>query len=547
MSISKKVLKGEAAKIAILNGLNDAADVTKITYGPMGRQVAIDQGFGTPKITNDGISVLRDILFKDRFANMGVDILRDTATKTNDESGDGTTATTILTQYIANEGFKYSTKGINVMALKAGIQQASEDVIAVLRTYAKPIDTDEEIARVATTSAESEENGKIIAETVKQIGKDGIITVEESNIAGVRSEVVNGMQFDKGFVSPYMITDQDKAEAEYRDVPILVTDKKISNVKEMMPILEKLLSTGQKELVIIAEDIEGDALATFIMNKLRGSFSILAIKAPGFGDRKKEILEDIAILVGATVISDSLGIKIENISLNALGKAKRILSNKDRTVVVEGNGLKSDVDKRIEQIKAQKELYQSKHDKDKCSERIAKLSGGIAVIRVGAATDSEMRYLKDKIEDAVNATKAAIADGIVPGGASSLVHAASVVSNDIKRIKFVKKETKLGYKIVLEAMEEPMRQLAINAGRSEGSSIFKRDTITPMIEKIKRSSILSGYDALNDKVVNDMIECGIIDSFRVTLSGVKNSVSAASILITTEAAIAIETPEKSSN
>jgi chaperonin GroEL len=465
---------------------------------------------------------------------MGAEIAKEVATKTNDVAGDGTTTSLILTQAIISEGFKHTTIGVNAMALRAGIDEAVGETIKALKSIAKPIKSKEEIRQVATISAESDEIGKIVADTIDKVGKDGVVTVEESQSLGVDSEVVEGMEFDKGYVSAYMITNGERMEAEYSDAPILIIDKKISTIKEILPLLEKIAAGGKKDLVIIAEDVDGEALTTFVLNKLRGGFNILAVKAPGYGDRKKEILSDIAITVGATLVSEELGVKLENAELEMLGRARKVIATKDKTVIVGGKGKKTDIDARISQLKKQKEATESKFDIEKIQERIGKLSGGVAVIRVGAATETEMKYLKLKIEDAVNATKAAIEEGIVAGGGSAFIRAARSVRE--KRETLLSHETKLGYDIILKALEAPLKQIAINAGKDDGSVIVEKITVS------KEEN--AGYDAKTDTLHKNMIEQGIIDPVKVTRTALQNAASAAAILLTTEVAIAEEPKEE---
>lgn len=533
--MSKKILYNEEARKALKRGVDIVADAVKITLGPRGRNVVLDKGYGSPTITNDGVSIAREINLKDKFENMGAEIIKEVASKTNDIAGDGTTTATILTQAIVSEGMKHTTMGVNAMGVKAGIEVASKAIVASLKNIAKPIKTDEEIKQVATISAESVELGSIIADTIKKVGKDGVVTVEESQSTGLESEIVEGIEFDKGYVSPYMITNAERMEAEFNDPAILITDKKISSIKEVLPLLEKLAHSGKKDLVIIAEDIDGEALATFVVNKLRGTFNVLGIKAPGYGDRKKELLQDIAVTIGATVVTEDVGLKFENVSITALGKARKVISRKDSTVIVGGKGKKSDIEERISQLKKQREQIDSKYDKEKIDERIAKLSGGVAVIRVGAATETEMKYLKLKIEDAVNATKAAIEEGIVAGGGVALIRAAYEVEKSMLNIKNMSAEQRLGYDIVLKALLAPAKQIAINAGKEDGSVI---------VDKIKHGKGNIGYDALKDEIIPDMIVAGIVDPVKVTRLGVENSCSAAAILLTTEAAIADEPEEK---
>lgn len=528
--MSKKILYNEDARKALKKGIDAVADVVKITLGPRGRNVVLDKGYGAPTITNDGVSIAKEISLKDKFENMGVEIIKEVATKTNEIAGDGTTTATILTQAIISEGMKHTTMGVNAMGIKFGIETASQEIIKALKEISKPIKTDEEIRQVANISAESIELGNIIADTIKKVGKDGVVTVEESQTIGLESEVTEGIEFDKGYISPYMVTNAERMEAEYADPAILITDKKISSIKEVLPLLEKLAQSGKKDLVIIAEDVDGEALTTFLVNKLRGNFNVLAIKAPGYGDRKKDILQDIAVTVGAKIISEELGIKFENAEISMLGKARKIISTKDNTIIVGGKGKKIDIDKRISQLKKQKETTNSKYDKEKIEERIAKLSLGVAVIRVGAATETEMKYLKLKIEDAVNATKAAIEEGIVAGGGVALIKAAQKVLVSVKMDNF-SPEQKIGYQIVLKALEAPLKQIAMNAGKEDGSVI---------VDKVKNGKGNAGYDALKDEMVLDMITIGIVDPVKVTRLGVQNACSASAILLTTEAAVAEE-------
>ena len=531
---AKKILYDEQVKKALKVGVDAVANAVKVTLGPKGRNVILDKGFGAPTITNDGVSIAKEITLKDRFENMGAEIIKEVATKTNDIAGDGTTTATILTQALVSEGFRQTVMGASPMAVRVGMEHAAQDVVASLKKMAIKISKTDEIKQVATISAESEEIGTKIAETIEKVGKDGVVTVEESQSFGIETELTEGMEFDRGYVSPYMITNSERMEAEYRDVPMLITDKKISTVQAILPLLEKLAQSGKKELVIIADDVDGEALATFVVNKLRGGFSVLAVKAPGYGDRKKEILQDIAITVGGSVVSDDLGIKIEDTELAMLGRATRVVATKDRTVIVGGKGKKSDIDARVSALRAQLKNSDSKFDKEKFEERIAKLSGGVAVIRVGAATETEMKYLKLKIEDAVNATKAAIEEGIVPGGGTALVKVAveleqKLIAREEKRT--IGREEAMGYHIVLKALEAPLKQIAVNCGKDDGSVILN------LVREAKGNG---GYDAMKDVMVPDMIKAGIIDPVKVTRSGVERAVSAAAILLTKEAAIADE-------
>jgi chaperonin GroEL len=530
--MSKQIIFSEDARKRLKKGIDAVADAVKITLGPRGRNVVIDKGYGAPTITNDGVSIAKEISFKDKFENMGAEIVKEVAEKTNDNAGDGTTTSVILMQAIVHEGLKHTTVGVNAMALRAGIERASEEAVKALKDISKPIKNKEEIRQVATISAESAELGRTIADTIDKVGKDGVVTVEESQSFGIDSEVVEGMEFDKGYVSPYMITDTDRMESVHQDALVLVTDKKISSIKEILPLLEKIAQTGKKELVIIADDVDGEALTTFVLNKIRGGFNVLAVKVPGYGDKKKDVLADIAVTIGAEVISDETGVKMEKVEIAMLGRARKVIATKDKTTIVGGKGKKEKITSRINQLKKQRENTDSKYDKEKIEERIAKLSGGVAIIRVGAATETEMKYLKLKIEDAVNATKAAIEEGIVAGGGSALIKVAEKIAN----VKFDEgQDFKAGYEIVLKALEQPLRQIVINTGKDNGSV---------MVEKIKRAKGHAGYDALKDVFVADMVLAGIIDPVKVTRSGVQNAASAAAILLTTEVAIADEPEEK---
>ena len=532
--MAKQVIFGEEVKKKLQKGVDTVANAVKVTLGPRGRNVILDKGFGGPTITNDGVSIAKEIVLKDKFENMGAEIIKEVANKTNELAGDGTTTATVLTQALVNEGLKQTTMGINSMAVRAGMEHASRDVVEALKKMATQISSIDEIKQVATISAEDAELGEKIAETIDKVGKDGVVTVEESQSFGIETELTEGMQFDKGYVSPYMVTNPERMEAEYKNAQILVTDEKISSVQDILPLLEKIEQTGRKELVIIADDVEGEALATFVVNKLKGGFSVLAVKAPGYGDRKKEILSDIAITIGGQVISKDLGMELKSTEISQLGSAERFIATKDSTTIVGGGGKKTDIAERVKALKAQLEQASSKFDKEKLEERIAKLSGGVAVIRVGAATETEMKYLKLKIEDAVNATKAAIEEGIVPGGGTSLARASSIVEKDILSKKNLEREELIGYKIVLKALEMPLRQIVDNTGKHEGAVI---------VEKVKQAGGNAGYDAAKAEMVDDMIKIGIIDPVKVARAGVQHAVSAAAILLTSEAAIADEPEE----
>ncbi len=532
--MAKQVLFGEEVKKKLQKGVDTVADAVRVTLGPRGRNVILDKGFGGPVITNDGVSIAKDITLKDKFENMGAEIIKEVANKTNEVAGDGTTTAIVLTQALINEGLKQTTMGVNAMAVRTGMEHAAIDVVASLKKMSTKINSIDEIRQVATISAENAELGEKIAETIDKVGKDGVVTVEESQSFGIETELTEGMQFEKGYVSPYMVTNPERMESDFKDAQILITDKKVSSVQEILPLLEKIAQTGKKELVIIADEIEGEALTTFVVNKLKGGFSVLAIKAPGYGDRKKEMLADIAVTTGGTLISEEFDLKLETVELAQLGKADRIVSTKDSTTVIGGGGKKADIENRVNSLKAQLEQASSKFDKEKLGERIAKLAGGVAVIRVGAATEAEMKYLKLKIEDAVNATKAAIEEGIVPGGGTALARAAGIVEKDLAARKGLEREELIGYNIVLKALEGPLKQIADNTGKHDGAVI---------VQKVKDAGGNAGYDASKGEMVDDMIKAGIIDPVLVERSGVQHAVSAAAIFLTSEAAIADEPEE----
>lgn len=539
--MAKKILFNREAREALMRGIDTVANAVRITIGPRGKNVVLEKSYGAPTITNDGVTIAKEITLPDKFENMGAEIVKEVAAKTNDSAGDGTTTSVVLTQALAKAGFRKSLSGASSMGIRRGIEQATNDAVEALKRMAKPIKADSEIKQVATISAESEEIGAIIAETIKKIGKDGVVTVEESQSMGIDSEIVEGLEFDKGYVSAYMITNAERMEAEYKDPSILVTDKKISTIKEILPLLEKLAQSGRKDLAIIADDVDGEALTTFVLNKLRGSFNVLAIKAPGYGDKKKEMLADIAVTVGAKVISEDVGLNFEKADLNMLGRAGRVVSTKDSTVIVGGKGKKADIEARVAALRAQRENAASKFDIEKLDERIGKLTGGVAVIRVGAATETEMKYLKLKIEDAVNATKAAIAEGIVPGGGTAFAKVSKKIGEKFKESKEFKTATEnaessefaAGYMAVVEALTEPLRQIAKNAGKEEGVAL----------SEVLKGPSNHGYNALTDAFVPDMFEAGIIDPVKVTRVALENASSAVAILLTTEVAIADE-PKK---
>jgi len=531
--MAKQVIYGEEVKKKLQKGVDTVANAVKVTLGPRGRNVILDKGFGGPMIT--GVSIAKEITLKDKFENMGAEIIKEVANKTNELAGDGTTTAAVLTQALVSEGLRQTTMGLNSMAVRSGMEHAALDVVEALKSIATQISSIEEIRQVATISAESSELGEKIAETIDKVGKDGVVTVEESQSFGIETEFTEGMQFDRGYVSPYMVTNPERMEAIHKTAHILITDKKISSVQEILPLLEKIAQTGKKELVIIADDVEGEALATFVVNKLKGGFSVLAVKAPGYGDRKKELLADIAVTTGGQVITEELGLKLENTEIAQLGRADRVVATKDYTVIVGGAGEKQAITDRVAALKAQLEQTTSKFDKEKLEERIAKLSGGVAVIRVGAATETEMKYLKLKIEDAVNATKAAIEEGIVPGGGTSLARAAAIVGKKLAEKTGLSPEELVGYNIVLKALEMPLKQIADNTGMIDGAVV---------VDKVKAAGGNAGYDAAKGMMVDDMIKAGIIDPVKVERAAVQYAVSAAAILLTSECAIADE-PEES--
>lgn len=533
--MAKRILFDSQARATVKSGLDKAADAVKVTLGPRGRNVIIDRGYGGPHMTNDGVTIAKEISLKDKFENMGAEIVKEVANKTNDLAGDGTTTSVVLLQALVEEGMKHTAMGLSAMGIRAGMEKASKDAVEALKALAKkiPENSSEEIKQVATIAAESEEIGSKIAEVIRKVGKDGVVSVDESQGTEIETEFVEGLEFDRGYVSAYMVTNPERMEAEYKDAAILITDKKIASVQEILPLLEKIAGSGKKELVIIADDVEGEALTTFVVNKLRGAFSVLAVKAPGYGDRKKEMLADIAVTTGGAVVSEDVGIKLENVELSMLGRAQKVIATKDTTTIVGGKGKKPAIEDRIASLKVQHDASDSKFDKEKLAERIAKLAGGVAVIRVGAATETAMKYLKDKIDDAVNATKAAIMEGIVPGGGAALVK-ASLKAEEKAEWKKMSEAEAVGYRIVLSALKQPLKQIATNAGK-EGAVI---------VGDVMRGKGNIGYDALNDAIVPDMIAAGIIDPVKVTRGGVEHAVSAAAILLTTEAAIADEPEDK---
>lgn len=520
--MAKEIKFGEDARRAMERGINKLADTVKVTLGPKGRNVVLDKKFGAPLITNDGVTIAREIELEDKYENMGAQLVKEVATKTNDVAGDGTTTATLLAQAIIREGLKNVAAGANPMILQRGIRAAVDKAVEEIKRFSKEVESKEAIAQVASISAGDEAIGKLIADAMEKVGNDGVITVEESKSMGTTLEVVEGMQFDRGYVSAYMVTDTEKMIAEYEEPYILITDKKISNIQEILPILEQIVQMG-KPLVIIAEDIEGEALATLVLNKLRGTFNCVAVKAPGFGDRRKEMLQDIAILTGGTVISEELGYDLKEATIDLLGRAGKVKIDKENTVIVNGAGKAEDIQNRIKQIKAQLEETDSEFDAEKLQERLAKLSGGVAVIQVGAATETELKERKLRIEDALAATRAAVEEGIVPGGGTVLVDSIPAVE---KLLQNAEGDERTGISIIVRALEEPVRQIAANAGL-EGSVI---------VEKVRAEADGIGFDALNERYVN-MIEAGIVDPTKVTRTALQNAASVASMVLTTEGAV----------
>lgn len=527
--MAKKIIYGEEARKALQTGVDKLADTVKITLGPKGRNVVLDKKFGSPLVTNDGVTIAKEVELEDEFENMGAAMIKEVATKTNDAAGDGTTTATLLAQALVREGMKNIAAGANPMVVKKGMQKAVSTAVAAIKKNSKKVKGSADIARVATVSSADEFVGKLIADAMEKVSSDGVITIEESKTAETYSEVVEGMMFDRGYITPYMVTDTDKMEAVIDDAYILITDKKISNIQEILPLLEQIVQAGKK-LVIIAEDIEGEALSTLIVNKLRGTFTCVAVKAPGFGDRRKEMLKDIAVLTGGTVISEELGLELKETTMDQLGRAGQVKVSKENTIIVNGMGDKDAIAGRVKEIKSAIEATSSEYDKEKLQERLAKLSGGVGVIKVGAATEIEMKDKKLRIEDALSATKAAVEEGIVAGGGTAFIGAMAAVE---KLIATLDGDEKTGAKIVLKGLEAPVLQIAANAGL-EGAVI---------IDKVKNSEKNIGFDAYNEKYV-DMFKAGIVDPAKVTRSALENAASVASMILTTESLVAdIKEPE----
>jgi len=529
--MAKQIIYNEQARNALKRGVDKLADAVKVTLGPKGRNVVLDKTYGAPVITKDGVTVAKEIELSDKFENVGAEIIKEVASKTNDIAGDGTTTATVLAQAMITEGLKLVSSGINPIEIKQDMERKAKEIVAKLKSMSKKVSTKEEIAQVASISANDPEIGNIIAEAMESVGKDGVITVEEGQSFGIEKEIVEGMQFDKGYVSPYMVTSAETMKAEFNEPLILITDKKLSSIQEVLPLLEKIAQSGKRDLVIIADEIEGDALTTFVLNKLRGTFNVLGIKAPGFGDRKKNMLDDIAVITGGKVITEEMGLKLETTEIVDLGKARKVVATKDDTTIVEGKGLPAKVKERIKQIKKEIEMSETGYDKEKLQERLAKLSGGVAVIKVGAATETEMKEKKDRIEDALNATRAAVEEGFVPGGGLALAHA----SNAFAELTDKKTDTP-GARIIDSAILEPIKQIAANGGKDGALILYN------IMGEHRKGNINVGYNAATD-IFEDLIKAGVIDPTKVVRSALEHAVSAASMFLTTEAVIT-DIPEK---
>jgi chaperonin GroEL len=534
--MAKQIKYSTEARKKVKGGVDKVANAVRVTLGPKGRNVILDKGFGSPTITNDGVTIAKEIELEDKFENIGAELVKEVADKTNDAAGDGTTTAVVIAQALAREGLKFIETGINPIGVRQGMEMAKNDVIAALKKDSKKISSKEEIAQVATISAESAEMGNMIADVMEEVGKDGVVTVEESQTFGLSKEIVEGMSFDKGYVSPYMITNIEDQTAELKDPYVLITDRKISSINDIIPILEKLMQAGKKDLVIIAEEVEGEALATLVVNKLRGALNALAVKAPEFGDTKKAMLEDIAVLTGGTVISEDKGMELKNVDISALGRAQKVIATKDDTTIVGGKGKKKEIEARVSQIKMEIEKSESDYDKEKLQKRMAKLSGGVAVVKVGAATETELTYMKHKMEDALAATKAAVEEGIVAGGGTALAKASLAFSE--KGAGFKNYEKKAGYEALLKALYEPLKQIVKNTGEKDPAVVLNKI--------LENQNINFGYDAREDKYEADMVKAGIIDPLKVTRTALENAVSVTAMLLTTEAAVT-DKPEKKEN
>lgn len=530
--MAKQILFNEKARAALKRGVDKLADAVKITLGPRGRAVILEKGYGAPIITHDGVTIAKEISLEDKIENIGAELIKEVASKTNDAAGDGTTTATLLAQVLIGEGFKNASSGVDVSGMRQGMQKAHETALESLKKLSKKISSKEEIAQVATISSRDEEIGKLISEIIEEVGKDGVITVEESQTIGLSKEIVEGLQFDRGYISPYMVTNSERMETVLENSYILITDKKISSISELLPLLEKLVAAGKKELVIIADDVDGEALATLVVNKIRGIFIALAVKAPGFGDRKKELLQDIATVTGADFISEDMGRKLESVDVGSLGQAHKVIAGKDNTTIVGGKGSKEEIEKRVQQIKSQLSKTESEFDREKLQERLGKLSGGIAVIKAGAATEVEQKEKQHRIEDAVSATKAAIEEGIVPGGGVALARSAEAVKELIDNLDKTQLTQIIGAKIVLEGLYAPVKQIAENAGYN-GAVV---------LDKTLNGKDDYGFNAATGKYEH-LIKAGIIDPTKVTRLALQNAISISSMFLITEAVVA-ELPEK---
>lgn len=527
--MAKQILFDEAARLKLKAGVDKLANAVKVTLGPKGRNVVLDKGYGAPTITNDGVTIAKEIELDDKFENLGAELVKEVATKTNDVAGDGTTTATLLAQSIITEGLKVVAAGAEPMAIRRGIEKGVAAVVEELKSMSKPVKGNSEIAQVASISAQDDEIGQAIAEVMDKVGKDGVVTVEESQTFGLEKEVVEGLQFDKGYVSPYMVTDVNRMEAVYKDVAILITDKKISSLAEILPFMEKLAQSGKTELVIIADDVEGEALTTFIINTIQKRFKVLAVKAPGFGDRRKEMLKDIAIVTGGQVISDDLGLKLDSTTIEQLGRAHKVISTKENTTIVDGLGEKSAIEARIAEIRSELENTDSDFDKEKLQERLAKLAGGVAVLKVGAATETEMKEKKLRIEDAIQATKAAVEEGIVVGGGVALLRAMA----GLDKLQLKNEDEMVAIKILRNALEAPVRQIALNAGKEP----------SVILNQVAKEKGNVGYNAATD-VFEDLVAAGIVDPTKVTRTALQNAASISALMLTTEAIVADKPEEK---
>ncbi len=526
--MAKQILYGEDARKKLKAGVDKLANAVRVTLGPKGRNVMLEEGFGSPTITNDGVNIAKKIELEDKLENAGAEIIKEVASKANDMAGDGTTTATVLAQALIGEGLKNVTAGANPLALRRGLEKAKDEVVKYLKETAKQISSQEEMVQVATIAAEDAELGALVAQVMQEVGKDGVITIEESQTFGIQKEIVKGLQFDRGYISPYMITNSERMESVIEDPYILVVDKKVSSIQEMLPALEAVAKQGKKNIVIIADDIDGDALATLVVNKLRGILNVLAVKAPGFGDRKKDLLGDIATVTGAQVVSEELGLKLDKVTIEQLGSARRVVATKDNTTIIEGKGSKEAIDARVSQIKAQLAKTTSEFDKEKLQERLAKLAGGVAVVKVGAATEVEQKARQHKTEDAVAATKAAVEEGIVPGGGVALMRAAK----KLQSLRLEDAEEQLAVKILMRTLEEPVRQIAQNAGK-DGSVAAA---------EVAKGEGAFGYNAATD-TYEDLLKAGVVDPVKVVRIALENAVSAASMLLTMEAVV-VDIPEK---